>query len=487
VTPPRRSRLRGLAVGLLFACLARPAGAAELLAGAATVSITPDRPVALSGQMKTRISTGVASPVTATVLMLESRGAGGADGTTTFVACDVVSIPDEALAAVRAKVAAAIPGFPAERIILNATHTHTGPVLVEGAYEIPAAGVMQPAEYVEFFAGRIAAGVAEARRSLRPCTVGFGMAHAVVAQNRRSVYADGTAAMYGGTARDNFRMIEGYEDHDLDALFVWDGDGRLLATAIDVACPAQEVESGGQIDADFWHPVRTALRAKHGPQLHVLGWIGAAGDQSPHLMFRKAAEERMRRLRGLSRLDEIARRIVAAWDEALAGAEREKTAAAPLAHRVDRIVLPRREVTEREFQLAQQKVRELSVGTGNATLIRWHGKVVKRWEDQQAGTVEPFTSEVHVVRIGDVVVATNQFELYTDFGVAMKARSPAVQTFVVQLAGPGSYLPSGRAVRGGGYSAIAESNEVGPEAGQVLVDHTVARIAELFPESRRSP
>jgi hypothetical protein len=47
--------------------------------------------------------------------------------------------------------------------------------------------------------------------------------------------------------------------------------------------------------------------------------------------------------------------------------------------------------------------------------------------------------------------------------------------------GRGTYLPSGRAVRGGGYSAIAESNEVGPEAGQVLVDHTLARIAELFP------
>jgi hypothetical protein len=97
--------------------------------------------------------------------------------------------------------------------------------------------------------------------------------------------------------------------------------------------------------------------------------------------------------------------------------------------------------------------------------------------------VTPFTTEVHVIRIGDVAVATNQFELYTDFGVAMKARSPALQTFVVQLAGRGTYLPSARAVRGGGYSAIAESNEVGPEAGQVLVDHTVARIKELFPDA----
>jgi hypothetical protein len=474
-------RLFVVALMLMLAVQRGQGAAAELLAGAKTVSITPDKPVALSGQMRTRISTGVASPVTATVLVLQSRDGDRVLGTTTFVSCDLVTIPDEALVALRARVAEAIPGFPVERIVVNATHTHTAPVMIEGAYELPAAGVMQPTEYVAFFAGRVAAGIQEARDALRPCSLGWGMGHAVVAQNRRSVYADGTAAMYGGTAQDGFRMIEGYEDHGLDALFVWDADGRLLATAIDVPCPAQEVEGGGQVDADFWHPVRESLRTDHGPGLHVLAWIGAAGDQSPHLMFRKEAEERMRRLRGLSRLEEIARRIVAGWKEALAGAERERIAGAALEHRVDTVVLPRREVSEREWELAREKIRELSGGPGNTTLLRWHGTVVKRYEDQQAGTVEPFTTEVHVVRIGDVVVATNQFELFTDFGVAIRARSPALQTFVVQLVGRGTYLPSGRAVRGGGYSAIAESNEVGPVAGQVLVDHTLARIAELFP------
>ncbi|HBB75535.1 MAG TPA: hypothetical protein DC048_13935, partial [Planctomycetaceae bacterium] len=245
-------------------------GAAELFAGAATVSITPDRPVALSGQMRTRISTDVASPVTATVLVFESRDGERVLGTTTFVSCDVVSIPDDALAAIRTQVAMKTPRVPVERIVVSATHTHTGPVLVEGIYEIPTGGVMQPAEYVEFFAGRIAEGIAKAVEGLRPCRVGWGMGHAVIAQNRRSVYADGSAAMYGSTTKDDFRMIEGYEDHDLDALFVWNADGRLIATVIDVPCPAQEVEGANQLDADFWHPVREALRAEHGADLHVL-------------------------------------------------------------------------------------------------------------------------------------------------------------------------------------------------------------------------
>jgi len=462
--------------------------AAELRAGAATVSITPDRPVALWGQMHTRISSGVASPVTASVLVLDAAEAGKPGGATTFVACDVVAIPDEALELVREQVKARIPGYPVERIVASATHTHTAPVLVDGIYDIPAAGVMQPDEYVAFFAERIAAGIEEAWKGRQPCLVGFGLGHAVVANNRRSVYADNNAVMYGGTDSANFRMIEGYEDHAVDALFVWDREGKLLATAIDVACPAQEVEGNGQVDADFWHQVRQRLREDHGAGLHVLAWTGAAGDQSPHLMFRKAAEERMRRLRGLSRLDEIASRIVAGWNEALAGAAQEKLADIPLEHHVDRVILPRRTVSEREYELAREKIAELSADASrNATLLWWHGGVVQRYERQRSGDDAPFTTEVHVVRIGDVAVATNQFELFTDFGIAMKARSPALQTFVIQLAGPGSYLPSARAARGGGYSAIAESNEVGPEAGQVLVDHTVGRISGLFPHSSQPP
>lgn len=487
--PARSFRTIAVAILGVLALVAAPlaARAGELVAGAATVSITPDRPVALWGQMNTRISTGVASPVTATVLVLESREGERSLGATTFVACDLVAIPDEALAAIRAKVAEAIPDYPVERIVASATHTHTAPVLLEGVYDIPAAGVMQPAAYVDFFAERVAEGIRAAWEGRTPCTIGWGMGHAVVAQNRRSVYADNTAVMYGGTDKAEFRMIEGYEDHALDALFVWDSRGTLLATTILVACPAQEVEGNGQIDADFWHPVRETLRAEHGADLHVLAWTGAAGDQSPHLMFRKGAEERMRRLRGTSRLEEIARRIVAGWKEALAGAEQEKLASVPLEHRVDRLALPRRVVSEREAELAKEKVRELQGNPGNATLRWWHGGVVERWERQQSGDTVPFSTEVHVVRIGDVAVATNQFELYTDFGIAMKARSPALQTFVVQLAGPGTYLPSARAARGGGYSAIAESNEVGPEAGQVLVEHTVARLTELFPQQQAAP
>lgn len=84
------------------------------------------------------------------------------------------------------------------------------------------------------------------------------------------------------------------------------------------------------------------------------------------------------------------------------------------------------------------------------------------------------------MRLGDVAIATNEFELYTDYGVQMKARSPAIQTFVIQLAGPGTYLPTECAAKHGGYGAVIQSSQIGPEGGQTLVERTVESLRSMW-------
>ena len=251
-------------------------------------------------------------------------------------------------------------------------------------------------------------------------------------------------------------------------LCFWDAAGKLIATAVNVACPSQEVEGDSSVDADFWHEVREGLQAKHGKDLLVLAWTGAAGDQSPHLMYRKMAEERMRKLRKLTRLEELARRIVAAWDEAYEGARQEQHAEVVLVHRVETVVLPARPVTDAEAAETRSTIQSLSKDSRNRRMVKWHQEVVDRFERQKEGTVEPFKMELHVIRLGDVAIATNVFELYTQYGIQIKSRSRALQTFVIQLAGPGSYLPTAAAVKGGGYSAIAASNSSAPKAEKSL-------------------
>lgn len=457
--------------------------AGELYVGAATVSITPELPVALSGQMHLRISQKVESPVTATALAIETRRGTESLEQAIMVACDLVAIREGVLEKVREQLKLKLPGFDGNKLFLSATHTHTAPEMTEGRYDLPKDGVMHPAEYVEFLAEQVATVAANAWNSRTAGGAGWGLGHAVVAQNRRVLYAGGQAQMYGNSNQANFTGIEGYEDHGVEVLFFWDAEGHLMATAINVACPAQEVESRQAVNADFWHEVRQKLREKHGNKLHILGWTGAAGDQSPRPMYRKLAEDRMRELRGLTKLEEHARRIAQAWEEAYDGAKKEVHRELTFTHRVERIELPRRIVTHEESLNAQVKANELSKDPKQAPRMRWHLKVVDRFNRQQAGEEPPYEMELHALRLGDIAIATNPFELFTDYGVRIKARCPALQTFVIQLAGPGSYLPSERAVRGGSYSAVVESNQVGPEGGQVLVEKTIETLTALWKEA----
>ncbi|MFO7906979.1 MAG: hypothetical protein R6U98_30260 [Pirellulaceae bacterium] len=458
------------------------ARAAELWVGAATVDITPERPVALSGQRRVRISKEAETPITATVLALESRDGENSLEQAVMVSCDVVAIRSGILDKVREKVKTRMPDFDLQKLFLSATHTHTAPVMLEGRYTLPETGVMQPGEYAEWMTGRVAEAVAEVWRKRAPGKVAWGQDHAVVGRNRRAVYEDGTAKMYGSTNTPDFRGIEGYEDHSVDVLFFWDEQDRLIATAINVACPAQEVEGRSAINADYWHPVRESLRAKYGEHLAVLGWIGAAGDQSPHLMFDKAAEALMCERRGLTRLEEIARRIVRAWEDVHEVARKDTRSEAVLRHQVQEIDLPYREVTEAEVAECRKQAAQYADDPAQKWNYRWNQAVVERYERQQAGKPEIHEMELHALRLGDVAIATNEFELFTDYGIQMKSRSPAVQTFVIQLTGSAGYLPTRRAVRGGGYSAVIQSSRVGPKGGQRLVDRTVESVRALWPQ-----
>lgn len=160
--------------------------------------------------------------------------------------------------------------------------------------------------------------------------------------------------------------------------------------------------------------LRAQLRARHGRDLLVLAWTGATGDQSPHLMIRQAAEERMRTLRGLTRLEELARRVVRAWDEAYEGARKEIHADLPLVHQVQPIALPGRPVTEKEYTEAKTQVETLSQDPSKRARMVWNQGVVDRYERQQAGSVPSYAMELHVERLGDVAIATNDFEIDED-------------------------------------------------------------------------
>ena len=470
--------------------------ASEIYIGKSEADISPKLPVALMGQFHLRIAHTAATPITANVVAIESREGAKSLDAAIFVSCDLVYIPTPLLALIRQEVARQMPGFDVNKIILNATHTHTAPVLEDNIdessflYKIPKEGVTPVSEYRALFVKNVAGAIVKAWNSRTQGSISWGLKRAAVGYNRRTTYANGTTAMYGKTNVPEFRNLEGYEDHDINSLFFWNKEGKLIAMSVDVACPAQEVEGRSEVNADYWHPVRMALKKKFGDELTVLGWIGAAGDQSPHIMYRKAADERMLKLNNMSRMDDIAERVVSAVEATYNTVKNDQYRNVELVHKVEKIMLPVRIITETEYQ-ESKKVRDEAAALiakdpkaadQQYAKMTWFGDVLKRFEKQK--TNPNYETEIHVLRIGDAVICTNQFELFTDYGIRIQARSKALQTFVVQLAGPGTYLATEKAIKGGGYSAVCQSNAVSAEGGQILVDRTVKLIDEMWAEKK---
>jgi hypothetical protein len=416
----------------------------------------------------------------------------------------VVEIPEKLLIMVRNDVHKQIQEIDVKKLFMTAIHTHTAPVLENDPtssfrYQIPKTGVVQVDEYDIFFVQRVTDAVVLAWKNRSPGSVTWGLSHAAIAYNRRTVYSEpvptpgyfsnGSAQMYGETNLPDFINLEGMEDHDINALFFWNKNGKLIGISVDVPCPAQEVENRLAINADYWYPVREKLKQRFGKDLCVLGWIGAAGDQSPRPMYRKAAEERMIRLRNLTRLEEIARRVVLAVEESYETVKGDLHNNVQLIHKVKSLNLPLRLVTEQEYIFCKGErdnaAAEMAADSSKAgdvlARMTWNRDVIERYEKQKIDLHPSLEAEIHVLRIGDVAICTNQFELFTDYGIRIQARSNALQTFVIQLAaGAGSYLPTEKAVKGGGYSAVIQSDAVSPEGGQILVDNTVDIINEMF-------
>ena len=238
------------------------------------------------------------TPITANVVALESRQGDRSLDAAVMVSCDLVVISDSLLDKVRHATQKRLPDLDLKKVFLNATHTHTAPVTRPGVYDIPKTGVMQVDAYCDFAAERIAEAIEKAWKGRKPGSFTWGLAHAAVAENRRATYADGHAVMYGKTGEPNFRGLEGFEDHDVGTLFFWNDVGKLIAMAVNVSCPSQEVE--GLIPASTpISGIRSASRCASAMARTCAYWGGRAqsGDQSPHLMYRKSAEERMRQLR----------------------------------------------------------------------------------------------------------------------------------------------------------------------------------------------
>lgn len=473
----------------------------DILIGWASRDVSPSGNVSLWGMHYVRLTEEVHDPLTATALALSSP-----DGSeqAILVSLDAVAVTDYVTAGCRDRLSRELPDFRPDMLLISGTHTHTAPDQPEGVWSLrPELGedVVTEQAYGDLLIERITEAAVEAWTRRAPGALSWGRSHAVVGFNRRTSYFDGSTRMYGATDTPEFSHIEGHEDHAVELLFTYDAQHTLTGMVVNVPCPAQCTGGACFVSADYWHEAREAIRRGHGRRLHILAQCSAAGDLSPHTLLARKADARMLRLKGygddynLARRFEIAERLAAAVAEVLPAASQEIHGQVAFHHRRLTLDLPRRRPTPADLAEAAQNVAHqddqlAALGTCDPTAVdcskalmlrALNQHVIDIHHAQERGERLVLPVELHVLRVGDIALCTNRFELGLDFGDRIKGRSKALQTFVVQLTGQARYLLSERSARGGSYGVSVESSPVGPDGGQQVVEATVAAIEELFP------
>ena len=487
--------------------------------GWAEESLVPDKKVSLAGQFYERISEYVESPITATAMALEC----GAEKAI-IVSCDITSFNNELVSRVRDKFSTLTSEVPAQMLIVGATHTHTSVNYKKGARAAIAilneflpdgkeyksfvnrsADVMSPKEATEHLAARIAFAAKKAWDNRKEAFVANAFGRAAIGFCRRAVYSDGSAKMWGDTNTADFVSLEGGNDSGVELLYTFDMDKNLTGVMANVVCPAQILEHRSFISSDYWGKTKEYLREKFGKDVYLLGVCGAAGDQCPRDLIRWVDPETpindpqisrpnyIKRIADASMFDlsgcrlagrRLANEIISVYEE-ISDIKSESI----LVHKVFDIDLPLRKATVSEYEKAVREIEYYVSKNSDKDVFNYediaainvHAGTINRYRVQQ--TKETVETEIHIVRIGDIVIATNPFELYLDYGNYIKARSFAKQTFIMQLSCGGySYLPTEKAVKGGHYSAYISSGNVGPDGGDILVRKTVKEINKIFAE-----
>ncbi len=268
---------RFVAIVLLLVATGLPdasrAGAAVALAGFAEADITPPVGIDLGGRgCSNESSNAVVDPLFAQAAVLkDARGR-----VLVLVSLDLIGLSRPYGDALRAEIARKLRA-PAENIILNCSHTHSGPMMYRDI--LAACGPPKDIEraYMEELAPKVVAVCAAAADRLAPVVVRVFQGKSDIGIDRRGRNERGEPAMVPNPA--------GPRDPTVWIMRLDSPGGEPRGILFSYACHPVTVYGCARrgISADYPGAARRELRAALGRGVHVQFFQGAAGNIRPRV------------------------------------------------------------------------------------------------------------------------------------------------------------------------------------------------------------
>ncbi len=407
----------------------------HIFAGAETGKINCNTGDSLMGQLHIRRCDYILDDLEANCVFLS-------DGTSRIllIGCDIALLLGDFVEKVKKNIEKRT-AIPAENIYIFCTHTHSGPVTAQILPDDPVNDryLCQLEKWLVDLAEK-------AQSKAVPAAIGYAKGNGLIGYNRRVCWMDGNHTMYGDTTKDGFAGLEGPQDPTHCVLSIVDKEGRHIAIIHNNACHSTCVENSNFASADFSGEARRLIRnILNREDLPVLYIQGASGDLSPWNLMHTG-----KRVPGIQRMKEIGAIVASETIRLISLLHYEeevvlKTACEKI---VMKVRLPDSEQLKKAKEIVDQG--EKKAGRGNYVL-QW--SILKLYEDFRDKPFEEIP--LHAIRMGDCAIATNPYELYCQFGIDIRRRSPADVTMIGQLAdGWYGYCPTVYGVLGGGYSGM---------------------------------
>jgi hypothetical protein len=451
---------------LLLAPLA--ARADDFRAGGASIVISPEIGTPLAGYYDPRATQGVDDDLLAKAVVVEQGGAKAA-----LVVCDLISMPREVSETARRLIEQST-GIPPERVMVSATHTHTGPTLPTGSSRDPALGDAADLakRYVETLPQRIARSVSAANAALRPAKVSVGTGREDrLSFNRRFFMKDGTVGWNPGKKNPDIVKPAGPIDPDVPVVYFETPDGKPIATYVNFAMHL-DTTGGLRVSADYPFTLASILAKLKGPDMVTVFSIGCAGDIN-HIDVSSADRQQ-----GRAEAARIGTILAGEVIKTFARMEPVETAPPRTAREV--LPLSLAPIKPGDVEAAQR----VAVKFGKdrpAFLERVNAYKVL---DVHARQGKPLEAEVQVIALGpDLAFVALPGEIFTELGLQVKQNSPFRHTIIAELAnGSVGYVPTKRAFAEGNYEPT--STRCAPGSGEQIADAAVRLLKQVHSETR---